>query len=65
MAVRGGYQPHILRVDLSEETITKEPLLGEDMLRKSAARDQFRDGSHRPRGSPHIHGGAAYGDSRQ
>jgi aldehyde:ferredoxin oxidoreductase len=34
MAVRGGYQPHILRVDLGRGTILREPLPGEEVLRK-------------------------------
>ncbi|MDP6549192.1 MAG: aldehyde ferredoxin oxidoreductase C-terminal domain-containing protein, partial [Dehalococcoidia bacterium] len=34
MAIRGGYRPHILRVDLREETIVKEPLPSEEVLRK-------------------------------
>jgi len=34
MAIRGGYRPHILRVDLDQGTITREPLPGEDILRK-------------------------------
>ncbi len=34
MAVRGGYRPHILRVDLSQETITREALPREEILRK-------------------------------
>jgi aldehyde:ferredoxin oxidoreductase len=34
MAIRGGYRPHILRIDLREETIVKEPLPGEEVLRK-------------------------------
>ncbi len=34
MAIRGGYRPHILRVDLGEETIDREPLPDEEVLRK-------------------------------
>jgi aldehyde:ferredoxin oxidoreductase len=34
MAVRGGYRPHILRIDLTEETISREPLPSEAILRK-------------------------------
>ena len=34
MAIRGGYRSHILRVNLNEETIEREPLPGEDILRK-------------------------------
>ncbi len=34
MTVRGGYRSHVLRVDLTEETISKEPLPSEDVLRK-------------------------------
>ena len=34
MAIRGGYRPHILRVDLDQGTITREPLPSEDILRK-------------------------------
>ena len=34
MAIRGGYQPHILRVDLDRGTIEKASLPGEDVLRK-------------------------------
>jgi len=34
MTIRGGYQPHILRVDLTKQTVTKEPLPGESVLRQ-------------------------------
>ena len=34
MTVRGGYQPHILRIDLNQETIEREPLPDEEVLRK-------------------------------
>ncbi len=34
MAIRGGYCPHILRVDLTNETVTREPLPDEEILRK-------------------------------
>ncbi len=34
MAIHGGYRPHILRVDLTEETISREPLPSEEVLRK-------------------------------
>ncbi len=34
MTVLGGYRPHILRVDLSQETVTKEALPPEEDLRK-------------------------------
>ena len=34
MSVRGGYRPHILRVDLDQATIVKEPLPDEGVLRK-------------------------------
>ncbi|MDP7085122.1 MAG: aldehyde ferredoxin oxidoreductase N-terminal domain-containing protein [Dehalococcoidia bacterium] len=34
MAIRGGYRPHVLRVDLDQGTITREPLPSEDILRK-------------------------------
>ncbi|MBI4506236.1 MAG: hypothetical protein HY691_11920 [Chloroflexi bacterium] len=34
MAIRGGYERHILRADLSQGTITKEPLPSEDVLRR-------------------------------
>ncbi len=34
MAIRGGYRPHVLRIDLGEETVIREPLPGEDVLRK-------------------------------
>ncbi len=34
MSIRGGYRPHILRVDLSQETVTKEALPPEEDLRK-------------------------------
>lgn len=34
MAVQGGYRPHILRVDLKQGSIDKEPLPSEEILRK-------------------------------
>ena len=34
MAIRGGYRPHILRVDLGPGTVAREPLPGEEVLRK-------------------------------
>jgi aldehyde:ferredoxin oxidoreductase len=34
MAIQGGYRPHILRVDLAQGSVDKEPLPGEDVLRK-------------------------------
>lgn len=34
MTIRGGYRPHILRVELSRETVTKEALPPEADLRK-------------------------------
>ncbi|HJN88029.1 MAG: aldehyde ferredoxin oxidoreductase C-terminal domain-containing protein [Dehalococcoidia bacterium] len=34
MPIRGGYRPHILRIDLREETVVKEPLPSEEVLRK-------------------------------
>jgi len=34
MAIRGGYRPHILRVDLAQGTISKAPLPSEEVLRK-------------------------------
>ena len=34
MAIAGGFCPHILRVDLNQETITKEALPPEEDLRK-------------------------------
>ena len=34
MAIRGGYRSHILRVNLNEETIEREPLPDESILRK-------------------------------
>ena len=34
MTIRGGYQPHILRIDLNHETIEREPLPDETILRK-------------------------------
>ncbi len=34
MTIRGGYQPFILRIDLNEETIDREPLPDEAILRK-------------------------------
>ena len=33
MSIRGGYRPHILRVDLHQGTIVKEPLPSEEVLR--------------------------------
>ena len=34
MTIRGAYRPHILRVDLSAQTVTREALADEDTLRK-------------------------------
>ena len=34
MAIRGGYRPHILRVNLDQGTIEREPLPSEEILRK-------------------------------
>ena len=34
MAIRGGYRPHILRIDLDQGAIAREPLPGEEVLRK-------------------------------
>ena len=34
MAIRGGYRPHYLRIDLDQGTITREPLPSEGILRK-------------------------------
>ncbi|MDP6512896.1 MAG: aldehyde ferredoxin oxidoreductase N-terminal domain-containing protein [SAR202 cluster bacterium] len=34
MTVRGGYQPHVLRIDLNQESIEREPLPDEEVLRK-------------------------------
>ncbi|MBI4307567.1 MAG: hypothetical protein HY684_02040, partial [Chloroflexi bacterium] len=34
MTIRGGYQPHILRVDLTKGVVTKEPLPDERVLRQ-------------------------------
>jgi aldehyde:ferredoxin oxidoreductase len=34
MAIRGGYRPHYLRIDLDQGAITREPLPSEDILRK-------------------------------
>ena len=34
MTIRGGYRPHILRINLTEETIVREPLPDEAVLRK-------------------------------
>jgi aldehyde:ferredoxin oxidoreductase len=34
MAIRGGYRPHMLRVDLNEETVVREPLPDESILRR-------------------------------
>ena len=34
MAIRGGYQPHILRIDLNRGTIEREALPDEEILRK-------------------------------
>lgn len=34
MTIRDGYRPHILRVDLNEETVVREPLPNESVLRR-------------------------------
>ena len=34
MTISGGYRPHILRVDLSAQTVTREPLPPEETVRK-------------------------------
>ena len=34
MTIRGGYRPHILRIDLGQGTIGWEPLPSEEVLRK-------------------------------
>ena len=34
MAILGGYRSHVLRIDLDQETMTREPLPGEEVLRK-------------------------------
>jgi hypothetical protein len=34
MTIRWGYRPHMLRVDLNEETVIREPLPDESILRR-------------------------------